>query len=127
MIQSINQIATTIAAAVEEQGAATLEIARNVQEAAQGTAEVSSNTTGLSQAAASTGSAANQVMTSAKSLGDQADELRNVAEGFVSTIRDPLSFPERQGARRADEARRASLAGHGVAQPSAGGSRSRSE
>jgi len=87
VIQSINQIATTIAAAVEEQGAATLEIARNVQEAAQGTAEVSSNTTGLSQAAASTGSAASQVMASAKSLGDQADELRKVAEGFVSTIR----------------------------------------
>jgi methyl-accepting chemotaxis protein len=87
VIQSINQIATTIAAAVEEQGAATLEIARNVQEAALGTAEVSSNTTGLSQAAASTGSAATQVMSSAKSLGNQADELRKVTEGFVSTIR----------------------------------------
>ncbi len=87
VISSINQIATTIAAAVEEQGAATLEIARNVQEAAQGTSEVSSNTAGLSQAASSTGSAANQVMSSAKSLGGQADELRRVAEGFVSTIR----------------------------------------
>jgi methyl-accepting chemotaxis protein len=87
VIKSMNEIATTIAAAVEEQGAATLEIARNVQEAAQGTAEVSANTTGLSQAAASTGSAASQVMSSAKSLGDQADELRKVAEGFVTTIR----------------------------------------
>jgi methyl-accepting chemotaxis protein len=87
VIQSINQIATAIAAAVEEQGAATVEIARNVQEAAQGTAEVSANTSGLSQAAASTGSAATQVMSSAKSLGSQADELRKVAEGFVSTIR----------------------------------------
>jgi methyl-accepting chemotaxis protein len=87
VIQSINQIAMAIAAAVEEQGAATLEIARNVQEAAQGTAEVSSNTTGLSQVAVETGSAASQVMASAKSLGDQADELRKVAEGFVSTIR----------------------------------------
>ena len=87
VIQSISQIATTIAAAVEEQDAATLEIARNVQEASQGTAEVSSNTAGLSQAAASTGSASSQVMASAKSLGNQADELRKVAEGFVSTIR----------------------------------------
>lgn len=33
-IVSVNQSATTIAAAVEEQGAATKEIARNVQEAA---------------------------------------------------------------------------------------------
>jgi methyl-accepting chemotaxis protein len=87
VIQSISQIATTIAAAVEEQDAATLEIARNVQEAAQGTADVSSNTTGLSQSAASTGAAASQVMASAKSLGDQADELRKAAEDFVSTIR----------------------------------------
>ena len=36
-IGEINEIATTIAAAVEEQGAATQEIARNVQQAAAGT------------------------------------------------------------------------------------------
>jgi methyl-accepting chemotaxis protein len=87
VIEAINGIATTIAAAVEEQGSATLEIARNVQEAAQGTSEVSANTSGLSTAATSTGSAANQVMASAKGLGEQADDLRNVAKGFVATIR----------------------------------------
>jgi len=87
VIQAISHIATTIAAAVEEQDAATLEIARNVQEAAQGTAEVSSNTMGLSQAATETGSAAMQVMSSAESLGAQAGQLRRVAEDFVSTIR----------------------------------------
>ncbi len=38
-ITSVNEIATTIAAAVDEQGAATKEIARNVQEAAKGTQE----------------------------------------------------------------------------------------
>ena len=42
-IASVNEIATAIAAAVEEQGMATAEIARNVQEAARGTQEVSSN------------------------------------------------------------------------------------
>ncbi|HEX2842263.1 globin-coupled sensor protein [Hyphomicrobium sp.] len=87
VIQSINQIATAIAAAVEEQGAATVEIARNVQEAALGTAEVSSNTTGLSQAATSTGSAASQFMASAKHLDSKANELAKVAADFVSTIR----------------------------------------
>ncbi len=87
IIQSMNEIATGISAAVEEQGAATLEIARNVQEAAQGTADVASNTIGLSQAAASTGTAAGQVMASARSLGDQAEELRRTAEGFVKTTR----------------------------------------
>jgi hypothetical protein len=37
------EIATTIASAVEEQGAATQEISRNVQEAAQSTGQVSAN------------------------------------------------------------------------------------
>src|SRR3546814_392092 len=40
-IGQINEIATTIASAVEEQGAATQEIARNVQQASAGTSEVS--------------------------------------------------------------------------------------
>ena len=39
-ITEVNEIATVIASAVEEQGAATQEIARNVQEAAKGTQEV---------------------------------------------------------------------------------------
>jgi methyl-accepting chemotaxis protein len=41
-IRRMSEIATTIAGAVEEQGAATQEIARSVQEAARGTAEVDS-------------------------------------------------------------------------------------
>ncbi len=49
-IGSINEIATVIASAVEEQGSATREIARNVQEAAQGTGEVSSNIVGVNAA-----------------------------------------------------------------------------
>ncbi len=68
-IGSINEIATTIASAVEEQGAATQEIARNVQEAAQGTGEVSSNIVGVNQAAAETGTAAHQVLVSAERAG----------------------------------------------------------
>src|SRR6266403_1363519 len=56
-ISSINEIATTIAAAVEEQGAATQEIARNVQGAAEGTHQVSANIVGVNQAAAETGAA----------------------------------------------------------------------
>ncbi len=61
-IRQLNEIATTIASAVEEQGAATQEIARNVQQASAGTQEVSANIGGVSQAAAETGAAAAQVM-----------------------------------------------------------------
>ena len=42
-IGRMSEIASTIASAVEEQGAATQEISRNVQQAAQGTTQVSSN------------------------------------------------------------------------------------
>lgn len=84
VIQSIDQIANTIAAAVEEQGAATVEIARNVQEAARGTEDVASNTVGLSESAASTGSAAAQMLASARRLGEQAEELRLAAEKAAS-------------------------------------------
>src|SRR5665647_673069 len=42
-IEKLSEISSTIAAAVEEQGAATQEISRNVQQAAQGTVQVSSH------------------------------------------------------------------------------------
>ena len=51
-IGEINEVTTAIAAAVEEQGAATREIARNIQHAAGGTSEVSSNIVGVSSASA---------------------------------------------------------------------------
>ena len=46
----MSQIATAIAAAVEQQGARPQEIARNVQEAATARMEVSSNIAGVSDA-----------------------------------------------------------------------------
>jgi methyl-accepting chemotaxis protein len=84
IIKSIDQIANTIAAAVEEQGAATVEIARNVQEAARGTADVASNAVELSNSAVSTGTAAAQMLAAAKKLGAQAEELRKTAETVMS-------------------------------------------
>ncbi len=84
IIKSIDQIANTIASAVEEQGVATVEIARNVQEAANGTSEVASNSVGLANLAASTGAAAAQMLAAARKLGTQAEELRKTAEGVMS-------------------------------------------
>lgn len=84
IIKSMDQIASTIATAVEEQGAATVEIARNVQEAAEGTSEVASNAVGLNTSAAMTGSAAAQMLASVRQLGQQAAELRKAAESVMS-------------------------------------------
>ena len=76
-IVRMNEIVTTIASAVEEQGAATGEISRNVQEAAKGTVEVSENTSGVTQAAAETGSAAGEILVAAKQLTIEAENLRH--------------------------------------------------
>ena len=86
-INRVNEIATMIAAAVEQQGASTKEIARNVQQAAQGTNEVSSNIGNVSQAASQTGSAATQVLGAAGELSTQSEKLRGQVDTFLANIR----------------------------------------
>ena len=67
-ITQVNEISGAIAAAVEEQSAATNEIGRNVQQAAQGTQEVSINIAGVSRAAEEAGMASTQVLSAANQL-----------------------------------------------------------
>ncbi len=86
-IGAINQIASAISIAVEQQGSATKEIARNVQEAAQGTGQVSSNISAVHQAADKTGSAASRVLSSAEQLSGQAKNLRADVDRFLANIR----------------------------------------
>jgi len=86
-IGEIDQISAAIAAAVEQQGAATQEIARNVEEAAKGTQEVSSNIGGVTEAANSTGAVANQVLASARSLTEQSGELRALVQSFLTEVK----------------------------------------
>jgi methyl-accepting chemotaxis protein len=87
VITRISEISSTIASAVEEQGATTQEIARNVQRAAAGTAEVASNITEVSNGAAETGGASSQVLSAAKSLAGDTDRLKLEVEKFLSTVR----------------------------------------
>jgi len=86
-ISHISDIATTIAATVEEQGAATAEIARNVSEAAKGTAEVAQKITQVNQGASATGAASEQVLASARSLSKESGDLKNEVENFLNTVR----------------------------------------
>jgi len=80
-------IAASIAAAVEEQGAATREIARNVQEAAAGTQAVSVNIGGVTAASGATGAAADQMLGAAGNLTDQAATLRRQLGDFLASVR----------------------------------------
>jgi len=86
-IREIDQIAATIASAVEEQGAATQEIARNVQQASLGTNEVSANITGVTRATADSNDAATNVLSSASELSSQAEKLRSEVSRFLATVR----------------------------------------
>ncbi len=86
-IKTINEIAAAIAAAVEEQGAATQEIARNVQQASAGTSEVSSNIAGVTQAAADTGTAAGQVRDGSAAISGEAATLKREVDGFLDGVR----------------------------------------
>ncbi|MBV8837545.1 MAG: MCP four helix bundle domain-containing protein [Alphaproteobacteria bacterium] len=86
-IGRISEIASTIAAAVEEQGAATQEIARNVGEAAKGTAQVAGNITEVNRGASDTGSASTQVLASAQALSTESRHLKAEVDKFLSTVR----------------------------------------
>ncbi len=86
-IAEINNVTTSIASAVEQQGAATQEIARSVQHAASGSREVSGNITGVSTASAQAGAAAGEVLKASDALRREADMLRAEIDAFLANIR----------------------------------------
>jgi methyl-accepting chemotaxis protein len=87
VIGEINDVTTSIATAVEQQGAATREIARNIQHAAGGTSQVSSTIAGVSNASAEAGSAANEVLNASAALRREAEGLRADIDAFLGNIR----------------------------------------
>ncbi|SOD93684.1 globin-coupled sensor protein [Caenispirillum bisanense] len=89
-IGRINEIAAAIAAAVEQQGAATQEIARNVQQASSGTSEVTSNISTVTEAATETGHAAGEVLTAARELSNQSERLKAQVDSFLHDIRSAV-------------------------------------
>ncbi|NKB22644.1 MAG: HAMP domain-containing protein [Alphaproteobacteria bacterium] len=87
IISQISEISGAVAAAVEEQGAASREIAGNVAQAASGTQEVSGNIIEVNQAASETGTNAAQVLSAADELAKQGDALRGQVDQFLQDIR----------------------------------------
>ncbi|HWI27998.1 MAG TPA: methyl-accepting chemotaxis protein [Stellaceae bacterium] len=86
-IGQINEIAGSIAAAIEEQSATTQDITRNTQEAARGAGEVTRNIAGVDQGASATGAAASQVVQTAGELAEEAHRLRGEIDAFLANIR----------------------------------------
>ncbi|WP_025038135.1 methyl-accepting chemotaxis protein [Bradyrhizobium sp. DOA9] len=85
-IERLSEISSTVAAAVEQQGAATQEISRNVQQAAQGTQLVSSNIGDVQRGASETGSASSQVLSAARSLSADSNRLKQEVAKFLSSV-----------------------------------------
>jgi methyl-accepting chemotaxis protein len=86
-IGKMSEIASTIASAVEEQGAATQEISRNVQQAAHGTQQVSTNITVVQRGAGETSSASAQVLAAARALSSESKRLKLEVGNFLNSVR----------------------------------------
>jgi methyl-accepting chemotaxis protein len=86
-IGRVNETSTTIAAAIEQQGAATREIAHSVDQAAQATQQVTYSISGVNDAASETGFAAAQVLTAAGELSGNGESLKRQLDEFLNEVR----------------------------------------
>jgi methyl-accepting chemotaxis protein len=87
VINDMSDIATSITAAMEQQGAATQEIARNVGEAAHGTQVVSTGIRDVRRDAEEAGETAARVLTAAEALAGTATGLRGEVDAFLDGVR----------------------------------------
>jgi len=87
IIGEVNEVATAIAAAVQQQGAATQEITRSTQFAAQGTKNVSENINGVKADADAAAAAAEDVKQASHTLETQSQQLGNQVTQFLGKIR----------------------------------------
>ncbi|WP_417836260.1 methyl-accepting chemotaxis protein [Thalassospira tepidiphila] len=87
IIDSLNEIATTISAAVEQQGAATDEITRNVRGAADRTRAVSASIAEVANETGRTGQLSGQVLTTSQSASRKVDEMRSRISNILEDLR----------------------------------------
>ena len=87
VIAEISHISATIAAAIEEQGTGTRDIAKNMKEAAETAEDVSASAAFASNLAKTTGESAEQILSAAAELSQQAETLRSEVGSFLGNIR----------------------------------------
>ncbi len=87
IIGEVNEVATAIAAAVQQQGAATQEITRSTQHAALGTKNVSDNIMGVKTDADAAAAAAEDVKHASETLQTQSKQLGDRVTQFLGKIR----------------------------------------
>ena len=115
-VGEIDTLTAAIAAAIEEQGAATREISMNVQHAAQGTMTLTRNVSGVNDAIDKTEHAAEDFLSVSGSLRTQSTEIAEQIRGFFVEIREGAldrrkgRDPNYKGPDRRAEARKQSAA-----------------
>ena len=87
VIQRLSRISGDISAAVDQQEAATQEIARNTVLTSEGTRAVSGHIVGVREAADTARSGSAQVLAAASDLARQATALRREVDGFLVSVR----------------------------------------
>ncbi|UUX49158.1 cache domain-containing protein [Nisaea acidiphila] len=87
-IENIDETASAIAAAVEEQASATREISGNVEQVARATDTVTDNIGRVSAAGEQANQSANHLSEVTVSLGNQVTELRAEVDGFVKRLNE---------------------------------------
>jgi len=86
-IEEVAGIATSIAAAVEQQGAATAEIARSVQQMTSSTQSATINIAEVGRSVNETGAVAGQVLGAAAQLASQSGQLTKEVQSFAAKLR----------------------------------------
>lgn len=86
-ISLVDEISSAIAAAVEEQSAATSEITRNIYQASSGTSEVNSNIAMVSETISETGEAASHVLSASGELAEKGEMMRAEVANFLREVR----------------------------------------
>ncbi|SFO11056.1 methyl-accepting chemotaxis sensory transducer with Cache sensor [Cohaesibacter marisflavi] len=87
-IGQLNRISSTIASAVEQQGAASQEISCSISEAAQNSLQVTDNAEALNNLAMENDQAADDMSIHAADLETQIANLSKQVDAFLSTIRE---------------------------------------
>ena len=85
--REIDEIASAIAAAVEQQGAATREIAGNVQQAASATGDVHDSVVTLTEASRESGTLAASLLAASNGLTEQSRQLKLDLDSFLASLR----------------------------------------
>ena len=86
-ISRIFEVVTSISCAVDQQSAATQEIARNIQDASSGTATMSRSIDGVTEAARETRDIAGEVLDAAGHVRGRTEAMLKIISGFIGDVR----------------------------------------